>query len=457
MTRPDALDGMPEEREAELQLLGALLLAPLKLPDVRGVLRVEQFASPAHRRIFAAMLAVHDAGEAVEFFTLRSHLQRAGDLEAAGGDAALSALLDVPTAANITAHTRLVVEAARRRRLAALGRELAEAVRTHAGTAEEILSAHLDALLREAHRRSDRGFRRVEGLPILEAIEQRQLGHVDGLPIGFRECDRRTAGFQRGELVIVGAIPKCGKSTLAAQMALQVALGGHGGAAIVSAEMPRRAVIERMLSALSGVPGHHLQAGQLSTLEWRRLVTAQQRVDAAPLWIADEALPTLEDVTQRVLALKTQHPALAFVVVDYLQLIQVRLKGRRGDEEIEAAANGLKRLADRAEVVIVSPAQLNLKSIAARPDPRPQLEDFSGGMGMLKACDFAALLYRPILHGGDPSHGDRLHVLFDAARRTGPFTFSLDWQATVTRAVEANPWTPPDAPLLLAEAHPEAA
>lgn len=445
---------MPEEREAERALLGAMLLSPAVLPSIRGSLRVEHFASPAHRRIYAAVVALHDVGEEVELLTLRRQLETSGELVAVGGLDALSALLDeVPTAANASAHVRLVIESSRLRRLATLGQSLGDAVRTRAGTSEELLAQHLDALMAETYQRSDRGFKRVRSLDVLEAIERRAQCEPDGIPTGFRECDRFTAGFQRGELVVVGAVPKCGKSTFTAQIALQVALGGHGGSAIVSAEMPRKALVERMLSALAGVPGHRLQRGELSPPEWRRVLDAQTRLDSAPVWIDDEALPELRDVTQRVLALKAQHPELALVVVDYLQLVQHRLKGRRGDEEIEAVANGLKRLADRAEVVVLAPSQLNQKPIDARQDKRPLLSDMSGSMGPVKAADFVALLYRPILHEGTAgSDGDRLHVFVDAARRTGTFSFTLDWQATVTRAVESSAWISPETPLLPTDA-----
>ncbi|MBK8058657.1 MAG: AAA family ATPase [Gemmatimonadetes bacterium] len=458
MTESTGRDAWPEAHEAEVALLGAMLLSPVVIPSVRGSLRTEDFASTTHRRLYGAIVALHDAGEAVEFLTLQAYLVRTGELAAIGGVETLSALLDVPTAANAPAHVRLVQESARLRRLATHGQTLVEAIRTRAGTAEEILAEHLSALMAETYQRSDRGFRRVRSLEVLEAIERRAQGEPDGIPTGFRECDRYTAGFQRGELIVVGAVPKCGKSTFTTQIALQVALGGHGGAAIVSAEMPRRAVLERMLSALAGVPGHRLQRGDLSAPEWRRVLDAQTRLDQAPIWIDDEALPELRDVMQRVLALKAQHPELSLVVVDYLQLVQHRLKGRRGDEEIEAVANGLKRLADRAEVVVVSPAQLNQKPIDARQDKRPLLSDLSGSMGPLKAADFVALLYRPILHEGAAGiDGDRLHVFVDAARRTSTFSFTLDWQATVTRAVESSPWISPDMPLLPTATHPEAA
>lgn len=459
MSVTDRPASAPDDPQAERALLGALLLQPAVLPSVRGTLRVEHFGSAQHRRLFAALVALHDAGEAIEILTLRSYLERTGELVAAGGWEALSTLLDeAPTASNITAHVRLVSESARLRRLGALGASLGEAVRTRAGTSDELLAHHLEALMAESYQRSDRGFRRVDGMEVLDAIERRAQGHADGIPTGFREWDGHTAGLRRGELVVIGAIPKCGKSTFSMQVALQVALSGAGGAAIVSAEMPRRAVIERMLGALAGVAGHRLQRGSLSDMEWRRLIDAQQLLQNAPLWIDDEALPNLQAVTQRVLALKAQHPRLAFVVVDYLQLIQVPMKGRRGDEEIEAAANGLKRLADRAEVVILAPAQLNQKSIDARQDKRPLLSDLSGSMGPVKSSDFVALLHRPILHEVETERsGDRLFVHVDAARRTETFTFTLDWQATVTRAVDPRAWIAPETPLPLAPPTSEAA
>jgi replicative DNA helicase len=440
---------LPRDEEAEAAILGALCLDASLLPFVRTQLPAEAFDHAGHRRIYLHLCAMGDAGEPLEILSLRSRLERAGELEAVGGVMALSALLDAtPTAANVSAHVRLVREAWKLRQLARRGEDLLTAIRTRAGTPDELLAQHLHDLLGDGYDRPGRGFLPVNAGEVLEAIERRSQGEVDGIRIGVAACDGVTAGFQRGELVVLGAVPKTGKSTFAAQLALYVALHGQGGAAFVAAEMPRRAVTERMLSALAGVPAHAMQRGLLAPNEWRRLVTAEARMRHAPLWIDDQAFPELRDVEQRVLGLKAQHPELALVVVDYLQLVQHRLKGRRGDEEIEAVANGLKKLADRADVVVVAPAQLNDKAVEARPDKRPTRQDISGSSGPVKAADFLALLHRPKLHtSSEPVEGDPLVVYVDAARRTGPFMFTLDWQASVVRAVERGTWTPPDAPL----------
>ncbi|MBK7835247.1 MAG: AAA family ATPase [Gemmatimonadetes bacterium] len=439
----------PHDDAAERALLGALLL-DARLPDqVLPQLGDADFYRPAHRRIAAAMATLVADGVPVELLGLCDVLRRHGELEACGGQEYLAMLLDdAVTSANIAAPLRLVQEHAARRALLDRMHHASEAVQSGELSAEALRTTLVSDLLGMSPDRSRAGFRPLPVHAVCDEIERRGRGEGSGLRLGWPEFDRQAQGLQAGEVVLICGAPKVGKSTVAAQCGMHVALSGQGGVGYVSAEMSSEAITERLLAALAGVPIGAMRAGTLTDAQYRRLAEASTALFRAPFWIDDGAVPRLQDIVARVLALKAQHPTLALVVVDFLQLVRYQLKGRRGDEELEAISYGLKDLAKRAQVVLVAPTQLNQKSIEDRPDKRPMLRDISGSSGPLKAADFVALLYRPALYGELPAGTpDHMLVSVAAARRTATFDVVLHWQATVMRGIPHDSWIRPDDPL----------
>lgn len=456
--------GKEELDRIEAAVLSACFLGRDAIARIRGRIRLEHFDRSAHRRIAAELLTQYDAGESPDVLTVEHGLRQSGELEACGGMEYLGQVVDaVPSAANIETHHHRLIEAAHRRQLARVVDTARADLSASTVSTDDVRLALLESLMTSDDAQRPRGFRPVDAMAALERYERRAQGQVTGIRSGFAAFDAETAGLQPGELAVVGAIAKHGKTMFATQWGLQASLGYGHGVALVSAEMGYNAIHDRILSALAGVPLQQLMSGDIPPSAWPRLLAAQTRLDKKPTrwWIDDEALPQLRDVEARVLALKAQHPELALVIVDFLQLVQCRLKGRRGDEELDAISYGLKRIADRAEVAIVAPAQLNQKSVDARADRIPQLSDMSGGMGPVKGADLILLLHRPALatSGDDDSSArqgspfnmatDRMLVTVQGARRTRPFTFSLDWQGTVARLVDPDHWTAPNEPMWL--------
>ncbi len=439
----------PHDDESEQALLGTMLLDARKVEPILAAIRESELYRPAHRRIYAAIAALKAQGHRVDGAAVRDQLERAGELAACGGREYVDALQDqLPFAGNLETPIRLVREHAQLRAIVDWADVAAEAAATRTAPPEEIRTRVLAGLLAMGADYHAQGFAKLALGDVIDQVERRSRGEGGGLRIGFPEFDEQTQGLQPGELFLLGAAPKHGKSTVAGQVGAHVALSGQCGVGLVSAEMDNASITERLLSAIAGVPIGAMRSGRLSDAHYVRLAAASSWLGSAPFWIDDSAVPHLDDVTTRVLELKARHPSLGLIVVDFLQLIQYRLKGRRGDEELEAIAYGLKALAKRANVVLLAPVQLNQKSIEDRADKRPLLRDISGSSGPLKAADFVALLHRPALYGelpmGTPDH---LVVLVEAARRTPTFEFVLTWQATVMRGLPAGAWLSPDAPL----------
>lgn len=437
--------------DAEQHLLCAMLLDARAAEELSVECSVDDFYHRPHRIVFDALRELANSGHAIDLMGLTARLIERNELEVVGGQEWLLQLGDyVPTAANRATPLRLVRECRRRRDLLRALENGVEALRGGGVSATDVHGAVQADLIALGDAANPRGFRPLDLEKFLDNLDARESGHLPGICSGFPALDARTGGFLPGELVIIGAPPKHLKTTLACQWGLQVAVHAGVGVGFVSAEMSNLAITERMVSALSGIPMRALREGKLTGTEPARLARASGQLRVAPLWLDDAGAPKLEDVVARVLALKGNHPSLGVVVVDFLQLVQYRLKGRRGDEEITAVSYALKDLAMRAEVVLLAPTQLNAKAIADREDRRPTLRDVSGSSGPLMAGDFVMLLHRPSQDpGAAPNGADYLRVYVDAARRTEPFEFALEWQSVVMRGIPASRanWIRPDAPL----------
>ncbi|CAN5922069.1 hypothetical protein BH11GEM2_BH11GEM2_38230 [soil metagenome] len=219
-------------------------------------------------------------------------------------------------------------------------------------------------------------------------------------------------------------------SAMALNLALRVAseppVKGGGAAAYVSAEMSREALTRRCLSYFSRIDGRTLRTGQLQNHDFARLATAGGILTNLPLYIDDEAEPTLADVVARCTHLKATHPEIRLIVVDFLQLIHAREKGLTEAIELKRIAYALKGLAKRLKVVVIAPCQINSKEVEDLKDARPRLKDLQGSSGMRQAADFIGLLFRPAVYDSSKDPGE-LELYFAKARETAPFLAQLRW------------------------------
>ena len=433
----------PYNEEAERAVLSACMLDAKAIRIVQRLgVTDEAFYREAHRRIYRAMVSLADAGAPLEVLAVADRLGR--ELPTVGGKDYLAELIDaVPTAANVGYHAQLVREAARRRQVieaCTSAAQLAYENETAAAAIVQGLTANLVPLA--ADDALHVGYQRVDPGPVLEIIERRMVGErVQAYPCGIHAIDEQTNGYRPGELIIIGAVPKAGKSVLAHQIALRHAETGQG-VGIVSAELQAAQAIERMLNNLSGVTVRSTTRGHIARTEMPSLLRAASRLRAARLWIDDAATPSWDDVRVRAIGLKAENPDVTMLVVDFLQLVRYQMRGRRGDEELTAVAYGLKGLAKQLGVVMVVPCQLNYKDIEKRPDKRPELQDLQGSSGMVQAADQVILLYRPGMYFPESSSTIELIVPAGGTRRTPAFTATCYWRGDTMRI--ANEMFDPD-------------
>src|SRR5260221_3612845 len=316
----------PWSNDAEQAVLGAMVLDQDAALKAAEILDDTMFYKESHRQLFRSMIALTERADVIDPVTLRDELSRRGDLDRAGGMEYIAALIDVvPTAANVEYHAKIVRDKAVLRRLVEAATGIIQDVYEGHGSAGEVLDNAEHRVFQVAQFRRAEEFIRIKELiwPTMERIEQLQsgAGSVTGVPDGFADIDRLTAGFQRADLVIVAARPSMGKTALALNIVQHAAIEHNVGVAIFSLEMSKDALVQRLLCSEGLVDAQRLRRGQLRDDDYPKLARAAGLLGTAPIWIDDSAALTPLAMRSKARRLKAEHD-IAMVIVDYLQLMQ---------------------------------------------------------------------------------------------------------------------------------------
>ncbi|MGB7860060.1 MAG: replicative DNA helicase [Acidimicrobiia bacterium] len=384
----------PHSREAEESVIGAVLLSVDAVNEVMDRVHPEDFYVPAHQAIFEAMRELFDGNQAIDAVTVSEALRRNGELEKVGGIQYLTRLVDiVPSTSNVTYYAGIVEDHAKRRELIRAG----AAVTDFAFNIDEEVSNVIDraeqAVLGVAEKRSSQTLLEVGPLfnDVLEHIEllEQQGSELTGLATGFVDLDRKLAGLQKANLVVIAGRPAMGKSSLAMNIATNAASAGEP-VAIFSLEMAKEEIVQRILSSVGKVDSMKLRSGQLGPL-WQRVVDAAGRMYQAPIFIDDSPIVTITDIRAKCRRLKRKR-GLSLIVVDYIQLMEASGNENR-QQEIAQISRNLKNLARELEVPIIAMSQLN-RSLESREDKRPRLSDLRESGSIEQDADVVMFIYR---------------------------------------------------------------
>ncbi len=365
----------PHSREAEESVIGAVLLSEEAVNEVMDRLHPPDFYVPAHQAIFEAMRELFDTNQAIDAVTVSEALRRRGELEKVGGVAYLTRLVDiVPSTSNILYYSGIVEEHAKRRELIRAGASVTDVAFDIDEEIAHVLDRAEQAVLSVAERRSAQTLLEVGPLfsDVLEHIEllEQRGSELTGLATGYLDLDKKLAGLQAANLVVIAARPAMGKSALALGIAVNAALQQEP-VAIFSLEMSKEEIVQRILSSVGRVDSMKLRSGQLGPL-WQRVVDAAGKMYQAPIYIDDSPVVTVTDIRAKARRLKRKR-GLSLVVIDYLQLMEASSRENR-QQEISEITRNLKNLARELEVPVIAVSQLN-RSLEAREDKRPRLSD----------------------------------------------------------------------------------
>ncbi|MFO1377761.1 MAG: replicative DNA helicase [Steroidobacteraceae bacterium] len=421
----EALRTPPHSVEAEQSVLGGLMLDAAAWDAVADVISADDFHRHDHRLIFEAIGAVAEQRGSCDAVTISEHLERRGQLADAGGLAYLGTLVrDTPSAANVRAYAEIVRERSVLRQLIAAGGEIAgSALEASGRTAADLVDEAERRVFEIAERgtRSRNGFIAVKDvLPAtidkLDSLHQ-SPGQLTGIPTGFTDLDRMTAGLQPGDLVIVAGRPSMGKTTLAVNMAENAAIGRGVPAAIFSMEMSAEQLTMRMISSLGRVNQGHLRTGSFGEDDWSRINGAISLLSSAPIFIDESPGLTPTEVRARARRLKREKN-LGLVVVDYLQLMQVPGTKENRATEISEISRGLKALAKELKVPVIALSQLN-RSVEQRTEKKPVMSDLRESGAIEQDADVILLIYREEVYEPNTTRKGIADIII-AKQRNGP-------------------------------------
>jgi replicative DNA helicase len=413
----------PQSIDAEEAVLGAMMLSPAAIAAVSEVLDASDFYRESHATIYRAALGLYGRGEPVDAITLVDELEERGELEAVGGRARVHELAAlVPAASNAGHYGRIIRESGTLRGLIRAGGDIARLGWDGQGDATELVDRAEQIVFDLSRQRVSGDFSHIEVL-LKESFERITALYesgtdVTGVPSGFRDLDRVTSGFQHGNLIVLAARPSMGKSALGLGIAANLAMRHQTPVAIFTLEMSKAEVTQRLMCSEAKVESQRLRTGRLAAEDWPRLTAACDKLAKAPIFVDDTGSVTMMEIRSKARRLKSKHPDLGLIVVDYLQLMTSGTTAENRVQEVSQISRNLKLLARDLELPIVALSQLS-RAVEQRHDKRPILSDLRESGSIEQDADLVVFLYRDDYYS-EESEQQGVAELIVAKHRNGP-------------------------------------
>ncbi|WP_050910824.1 replicative DNA helicase [Vibrio campbellii] len=424
----DAIKVPPHSLEAEQSVIGGLLLDNERWDTVAERVVSSDFYSRPHRLIFEGVKTILEDGKPLDLITLSEHLERHEQLEDVGGFAYLADLAkNTPSAANINAYADIVAERAIVRGLIGVANEIADAGYDPQGRSSEDLIDMAESkvfAIAESRTSENEGPQNVDNIleKTLERIEmlyKTPQDGVTGVNTGFNDLNKKTAGLQGSDLVIVAARPSMGKTTFAMNLCENAAMDQDKPVLIFSLEMPAEQLMMRMLASLSRVDQTKIRTGQLDDEDWARISSTMGiLMQKKNMYIDDSSGLTPTEVRSRARRVAREHGGLSMIMVDYLQLMRVPALSDNRTLEIAEISRSLKALAKELNVPVVALSQLN-RSLEQRADKRPVNSDLRESGSIEQDADLIMFIYRDEVYNPDSPYKGTAEIIL-GKQRNGP-------------------------------------
>ncbi len=447
---PDIHRALPHSLEAEQGLLGSMLIAPQEvMDDCAQRISAEAFYQPTHQTIFALLIELWDKQQPADLITLTQALRERKQLDAVGGAAYITSLIDfTPTAANASYYLDIVREKYTLRRIIATCTTCASRAYDDNGEVNilldeverEVLAINEDRV-KEVPKMKDQV---MEAIETIEKLYERR-GAITGLPTGFAELDRMTSGLHGAEMIVIAARPSMGKTALAMNIAEHVAIVAKHPVAIFSLEMSSQQLVQRLLCSRARVNLQKVRDGFLSERDFPNLTNAASKLADSDIFIDDTSGLSILELRAKARRLKQKHN-IELIVVDYLQLLRSPSRRAQDNRQLEIAeiSSGLKALSKELNIPIIVLAQLN-RNPEARAGGKPRLSDLRESGSIEQDADLVALLVRSEYYAEDEEAKEETRgeaELIIAKQRNGPvgevkLTFLKEYTRFEDRAPEA--------------------
>ena len=429
---------MPHNIEAEMAVIGAMLMDQQAIGTAMDLLTKEDFYSRQYGIMFEAILELEEKGSAVDPVTVQEKLKEK-DLPPELCDArAIGELIaQVPTSANVASYAKIVAEKSTLRQAIRMCEGIANEAYSEAGDAQAVMAKAENEIFRLSQGRRGSDYQDIRHI-VSDAVHRiaaasKTAGNITGIATGFTDLDSKTAGLQNSDLILIAARPSMGKTAFALNIAQYVGIRQNLHVAVFSLEMSRQQLINRLFSMESHVDSQKIRTGDLNESEWADLIEGAETIGESNLMIDDTPAITAAALRSRCLKLRMEQ-GLDLVIIDYLQLMS-GTSTRNTDsrqQEISEISRSLKALARELNIPIIALSQLS-RAVESRNDKRPMLSDLRESGAIEQDADIVMFIYRDDYYHEDSEDRGIAEIIL-AKQRNGPIgTVQLKWIPELTR------------------------
>lgn len=433
----------PQNIEAEMSVLGGMMLSKDAVADVTEILKSDDFYRPSHALIFDIIMQFFGDGEPADAVTVGAELKRRGELERVGGLPYLHSLVaSVPTAANAGYYATIVREQSQLRSLVEAGTRIVQlGYSTDGAEVDQLVNMAQSEVYSLTDTAEKREYAVMEDIvnDLVETLEHNESrgGELDGVTSGFASVDAMLNGFRGGQMIIVAARPGAGKSTFAMDVCRAASVHHNLPSVYFSLEMNRTELSMRVLAAESSVFLDRMIKGNMTADDWHRVVNGLEKISKAPLIVDDSPNLTMAEIRAKCRRLKQQHD-IKLIVIDYLQLLTSGAKNVESrQQEVSDFSRSIKLLAKELDVPIIAVAQLNRDS-EKRDSKKPMVSDLRESGSLEQDADVVILLHREDMYKSREESPTGIGEVIVGKHRAGPVgSIMLSFQGHYARFVEA--------------------
>jgi replicative DNA helicase len=414
----------PQNVEAEQSILGALMISKDAIASVLGQIQPEDFYVNRHAELFKAILSLYQKNEAIDVVTVVAELKKLSTIDKAGGrDYIVDVLNSVPTAANVHHYVDIVKEKSVLRKMINAGTSVVGKAYEDSEESEEMLNNTIKEFMEISKTNTDNDFAQLGDVvnDVWDNISE-SYGKEDqilGTPTGFKDLDLMCSGFQPSDLIILAARPAMGKTTLAMNFGLNVALQSNAGVAVFSLEMPKEQLALRMLSSEAKVDMARLRTANIAEQEYRGLAKALGRLSEAPIFIDDTPGISPMQIRAKCRRLMMEHD-IKVIIIDYLQLMRIgrkRIESRF--QEVSEIVREVKALAKELQLNVIALSQLSRDVEKRGPDALPKLSDLRESGEIEQTADIVMFIHREDYYDSSDTKTGLANLII-AKQRNGP-------------------------------------